>query len=126
MMINTDQQSEISSCSGDSCSSPQEQMDEFFHDDLVEMFEKKETLFEISRKKSYDDAVEKYNRKEKSLGQLSKKFLSFFGALENCEVSLDTVTSQLGMHLLYSYKTFLSFVVQVRKLTYIKFEFYLS
>ena len=31
------------------------------------------------------------------MGQLSKKFLSFFGTLENCEVSLDTVTSQLGV-----------------------------
>ena len=105
-MINTDLQSEISSCSGESSMSPSKVMDEFFYDDLVDMYKKKENLYEISRKKSYDDAVEKYNRKEKSLGQLSKKFLSFFGALENCEVSLDTVTSQLGKRLLFCYIIF--------------------
>lgn len=68
------------------------------------MFSKREPLFNINRKKSFDDTVEKYSRKEKSLGQLSKKFLSFFGTMDNCEVSLDTVTSQLGKILLQNAK----------------------
>lgn len=38
----------------------------------------------------------KYNRKEKSLGELSKKFLMMFGRLNEDVISLDNVTVELG------------------------------
>jgi len=41
-----------------------------------------------------------YNRKEKSLGELSKKFLMMFGKIDECVISLDCVTQQLGIDLL--------------------------
>lgn len=37
-----------------------------------------------------------YNRKEKSLGELSKKFLMMFGRIDKCVISLETVTQELG------------------------------
>lgn len=87
----------MSSDSRSSSCSPVRTTDEFYAEELLDIYHRQENLFDINWKKSFDDATEKYNRKEKSLGQLSKKFLSFFGTLENCEVSLDTVTSQLGV-----------------------------
>lgn len=38
----------------------------------------------------------KYDRKEKSLGELSKKFLIMFGRVDECLISLDKVTITLG------------------------------
>jgi hypothetical protein len=38
-----------------------------------------------------------HNRKEKSLGELSKKFLMMFGRVEKCVISLETVTQELGV-----------------------------
>jgi len=38
-----------------------------------------------------------YNRKEKSLGELSKRLLMMFGRVDHCVISLDTVTNQLGV-----------------------------
>lgn len=38
-----------------------------------------------------------YNRKEKSLGELSKRFLTMFGRIDDCIISLDTVTKQLDV-----------------------------
>jgi hypothetical protein len=51
----------------------------------------------ISRKKEKKSKFSKdYNRKEKSLGELSKKFLFMFGRIEECVISLDSITQQLG------------------------------
>jgi len=38
-----------------------------------------------------------YNRKEKSLGELSKRLLIMFGRVDECIISLDSVTQQLGV-----------------------------
>ncbi len=38
-----------------------------------------------------------YNRKEKSLGQLCKKFLNLYGAESSCLISLDACTQRLGV-----------------------------
>jgi len=38
-----------------------------------------------------------YSRKEKSLGELSKRFLNMFGRINECIISLDTVTKQLDV-----------------------------
>eukprot|EP01017_Pseudomicrothorax_dubius_P020717 TRINITY_DN2249_c0_g2_i1.p1 TRINITY_DN2249_c0_g2~~TRINITY_DN2249_c0_g2_i1.p1 ORF type:complete len:481 (+),score=96.56 TRINITY_DN2249_c0_g2_i1:189-1631(+) len=38
-----------------------------------------------------------YSRKEKSLGELSKKFLFMFGRIDECFISLDAITSELGV-----------------------------
>lgn len=38
-----------------------------------------------------------YNRKEKSLGELSKRLLIMFGRVDQCVISLDHVTQQLGV-----------------------------
>lgn len=37
-----------------------------------------------------------YNRKDKSLGELSRKLLVMFGKYDQCSISLDVVTQQLG------------------------------
>jgi transcription factor E2F7/8 len=38
---------------------------------------------------------EGYNRKEKSLGQLCKKFLNIYGGEKSCTITLDACTQQL-------------------------------
>ena len=38
-----------------------------------------------------------YNRKEKSLGQLCKKFLSLYGSETYCLICLDACTQKLGV-----------------------------
>jgi len=38
-----------------------------------------------------------YNRKEKSLGQLCKKFLKLYGEEKSCVISLDSCTKRLGV-----------------------------
>lgn len=40
--------------------------------------------------------AKKYNRKEKSLGELSRKLLLKYGRLDNCIIYLDKVTLDLG------------------------------
>ena len=37
-----------------------------------------------------------YNRKEKSLEELSKKFLKIFVAYDECLIELDNITNKLG------------------------------
>ena len=37
-----------------------------------------------------------YNRKEKSLEELSKKFLKFFVNYDECLIELDNITHKLG------------------------------
>lgn len=54
-------------------------------------------VFQIERKTGKDKEKNKYSRKEKSLGQLSKNFFEIFGKLEEKEVSLDFVTQALGV-----------------------------
>jgi len=46
--------------------------------------------------KSCVSAPGNYSRKEKSLGELSKRFLTMFGRVKECLISLDSVTKQLG------------------------------
>ena len=46
--------------------------------------------------KQSSKVVINYSRKEKSLGELSKKFLVMFGKIDECMISLDKVTQQLG------------------------------
>lgn len=41
-------------------------------------------------------SVQKYNRKEKSLGELSRKIVTKYGKLERCEVCIDKLASELG------------------------------
>jgi hypothetical protein len=56
----------MSDSSSRNSTSPNRTTDDFLEEELLDMYDKGESLFEIIRKKSYDDAVEKYNRKEKS------------------------------------------------------------
>lgn len=59
--------------------------------------ESKVDIFSIHRKPKKKEIFARYSRKEKSLGQLSKKFLKIFGKMKNQEVSLDSVTTILGV-----------------------------
>lgn len=54
-------------------------------------------IFRIQRKKSKSEVFGRYSRKEKSLGQLSRRFLEIFGCMTDQEVSLDSVTQRLGV-----------------------------
>lgn len=54
-------------------------------------------VFKIQRKKAKTQVFERYSRKEKSLGQLSRRFLEIFGCMTDQEVSLDSVTQRLGV-----------------------------
>ena len=64
---------------------------------LMSLLQKKAKIFKIQRKKQGNEIFERYSRKEKSLGQLSKKFLEIFGKMRDEEVSLDSVTDRLGV-----------------------------
>jgi len=64
---------------------------------VLRLFSSNQPIFKIQRKKQKNEIFERYSRKEKSLGQLSKKFLKIFGRMKDEEVSLDSVTSRLGV-----------------------------
>ena len=51
-----------------------------------------------------------YSRKEKSLGELSKKFLRKFGRIEDCIISLEQVVIDLG----FNFSAFLLILVRCR------------
>lgn len=71
-----------------------QQLKQILESDFIQ---KKQSIFTIHRKTHKSKDFRTYSRKEKSLGQLSKNFLEIFGKLEEKEVSLDQVTSALGV-----------------------------
>ena len=47
-----------------------------------------------------------YSRKEKSLGELSKKFLRKFGRIDDCIISLEQVVIDLGFIFILQFSYF--------------------
>jgi len=60
---------------------------------IVRQNKESEELLDAPLNRDYSN----YNRKEKSLGELSKRLLMMFGRVDSCVISLDTVTEQLGV-----------------------------
>lgn len=89
----SENQDSCSSCSSDS----EERPISLLKEQIKDQIELGLPIFSIQRKEQETDVFEKYSRKEKSLGQLSRRFLEIFGAMTDQEVSLDSVTQRLGV-----------------------------
>ena len=76
------------------------QADDLTGDQLLQALEnvrRGQNVFEVVRMNSSDLEVEdRYNRKDKSLSQLSKRFLAEFGLTSNQVISMFEVTDKLS------------------------------
>jgi len=61
----------------------------------VENFRRSRDVFTVVRRATADELEERYSRKDKSLSQLSKRFLAEFGLESNQLISMFEVTDRL-------------------------------